>query len=70
VVETYPWRGIRSTAAIRYNQRIGAIELDLHGVVDEAVNHRNGVKNGRAQIEADKDHERVDEKAPDLMVFS
>jgi hypothetical protein len=23
-----------------------------------------------AQIEADKDHERVDEKAPDLMVFS
>jgi hypothetical protein len=63
VVDALPLLGRQSIAVIRDNRRIGTIELDLHRVVDDTADHRNGLKNGREHIEANEGRERVDEKA-------
>jgi hypothetical protein len=60
VVEALLLRGVESIAVVGDNRRIGTIELDLHRVVDETADRRNGVKDDREHIEADEGRERIE----------
>ena len=56
VVEFFPLRGVESVAGIGDQRRIRTVELDLHGLVGEAGDHRDRVTDdqhagdGREQI--------------------
>jgi hypothetical protein len=61
-----PLRGRKPISIVCDNRRIGTVELDLHAVVEQAADHRNGVQYGRKHAEAREGRDPVEQKAIEL----
>jgi hypothetical protein len=57
-------------AIVRDSRRIGSVELDLHAVFEQPADHRDGVEDGREQVEASQGRQRVNQKAESLITLS